>query len=115
MVDTPLGKLWKGFMLDCRSGCYKDRLGQRLFVNYEYKIEKIDKKEFTIYDDIEDVRMTIPTSKIRELFKLPYASTVHSMQGLSYDGLITIKDLDSPYVDANWSYTALSRVTTKTI
>ena len=41
---------------------------------------------------------------------MPYCSTVHSAQGDTIDDKITIFDCNSPYVDRNYIWTALTRV-----
>ncbi len=44
-------------------------------------------------------------------FKLPYARTCHSMQGLSVEGEVTIFEVDNPNASVEWLYTAITRTT----
>ena len=48
--------------------------------------------------------------KILSHLKLPYCMTVHSIQGLSIDDKVTIFDCNTPYVDRNYIWTAITRV-----
>ena len=43
-------------------------------------------------------------------FKLPWCSTVHSVQGLSIDDEVTLFDCNTPYVDRHFVWTAITRV-----
>ena len=43
-------------------------------------------------------------------FKLPHCMTFHSVQGLSIDDEVTIFDCNTPYVDRNFVWTAITRV-----
>ena len=65
---------------------------------------------FTVVDQVEGTSLTLPTSKINH-FSLPYANTCHSVQGLSLDVPITIFDVNTPYVDRYFIWTALTRAT----
>ena len=47
--------------------------------------------------------------KYLSYFKLPYCMTVHSVQGLSIDDAITIFDCNTPYVDREFVWTAITR------
>jgi len=49
--------------------------------------------------------------KMLEHFKLPYANTCHSVQGLSINGPLTIFDVNTPYVDRFYIWTAITRST----
>ena len=55
----------------------------------------------------EDIEICI----LSKYFKLPYCSTCHSSQGSTIDEEITIFDCNSPYVDKNYIWTALTRTT----
>ena len=44
-------------------------------------------------------------------FALPYANTCYSVKGLSLDGPISIFDVNTPYVDKYFIWTALTRAT----
>ena len=84
--------------------------GKKLFTNYVYIIESIDKKEFTISEPVDEVKMTFDIGMLEKHFKLPYCVAVHSVQGLSLDGKVTLFDCNTPYVDRNFVWTAITRV-----
>lgn len=101
-------KYWSGLELICKKH-YRTDIG-RLFVNYTYVIKAINQKQFTVCDVVENKTFTFPVSTL-EYFKLPYANTCHSVQGLSLDGPVTIFDVNTPYVDRFYVWTALTRST----
>ena len=101
---------WAGLEIVCNRH-YKDKKnGVRLFVNYTYKIESIGEKFFVIKDEVEDERITL-NIKMLDYFKLPYAGTCHSVQGLSIKDEMTLFDVNTPYVDKYFIWTALTRAT----
>ena len=53
--------------------------------------------------------MTLTIDKLDKHFKLPYASTSDSVQGLSIGEKMTIFDCNTPYVDRFFIWTALTR------
>ena len=55
------------------------------------------KKQFTIIDPVENEEFTL-TNEIKN-FKLPYANTCDSVQGLSIKDKIITFDCNTPYVD----------------
>ena len=79
--------------------------------NYTYKITKLGDKYTKIKDEVEDVEYTIPNGVLRNNFKLPYALTLDSVQGLSFgeDEKITIFDCNVPYTDRKYFWTAITR------
>ena len=89
----------------------------KLFVNYTYKIEsiytlKINKKTekiFKLKDESDGSIQNINAKIIQNHFKLPYASTCHSVQGLSINHPITI--FDTNVHDRNSIWTAITRAT----
>ena len=81
----------------------------RLYVNYHYVIESINEKNFTILESVDDIRMTLTIDKLDKHFKLPYASTYDSVQGLSIGEKMTLFDCNTPYVDRFFIWTALTR------
>ena len=48
--------------------------------------------------------------KVLNHFKLSYCMTAHSVQGLSIDDKVCIFDCNTPYVDRNYVWTAITRV-----
>lgn len=101
-------KYYKGLDIVCKKH-YKNK-NVRLYVNYTYKIESIGEKFFIIHDEIENQKFTLDI-KLLDIFKLPYAGTCHSVQGLSIDEGITIFDVNTPHVDKYYIWTALTRST----
>jgi hypothetical protein len=82
--------------------------GVRLYVNYTYRLLNITDETITVRDDVEENEFTIGVDKLN-LFILPYANTVHSVQGMSMEGDMTIFDSNTPYVDRNIIWTAITR------
>ena len=104
LIQRPKGKvhwydnidLWPGMELVCKEH-YKDKTC-RLFINYVYKITKFGLKYFGIKDEQEGIEYSLPLSRLKH-FRLPYANTCHSVQGLTIDEPITVFDCNTPYVD----------------
>jgi hypothetical protein len=92
--------------LTCTS--HYSKQGKRLFTNYEYEIVEIGDKTFTVYDRFDDNKIELDYSMMK-LFKLPYAQTINSVQGLSFDEAITIFDCNTPYVSREHVWVALTR------
>ena len=84
--------------------------GIRQYTNYSYIITSINKKQFTIREPVEGTSVTLPIDML-DSFKLPYANTCHSVQGLSINGPIKIFDINTPFVDRFFVWTALTRST----
>ena len=99
---------WQGLELTCKKH-YQSK-GVRLFKNYVYCITKIDNKKFTVTDRVEGTSFTGDLDML-DHFKLPYANTCHSVQGLSIEGPVTIFDANTPYADRFFLWTALTRAT----
>ena len=86
--------------------------GFRLFVNYTYVIKSVNKSECVIVEPNEDVYITLKTENLTTLFRLPYANTCHSVQGLSITNKITIFNANiEQFADRNWFWTAITRAT----
>ena len=98
---------YKGLELICKKHHKASKC--KLFVNYGYDIVKISSKYFTINEPVECVSMTLPISMLTTHFKLPYANTNHSVQGLTIEEDFTIFDMNTPYINRNWIWTALTR------
>ena len=82
---------------------------QKTYVNYTYKIVEIKKNTMILNDDDEDIE--VDKEMIERHFKLPYARTCSSVQGMTIDENITIFDYYNNFVDKYWIYTALTRTT----
>jgi hypothetical protein len=80
----------------------------RLYVNYTYRLTNINEKTFSIRDDVEKNDFTLSIDKLY-LLSLPYGNTVYSVQGMSVEGDMTIFDSNTPYVDRNIIWTAITR------
>lgn len=97
---------FEGLELICKEHYKNSKV--RLFVNYTYIIEKISTKFVTLCEPIEDIKFTLPTS-ILSKFKLPYANTNHSVQGLTIEEDYTIFDANTPYINRQWIWVSLTR------
>jgi len=104
-----IGSIWyyKGMNLICCKHFQSKKT--RVYVNYEYNVTDIKEKTFSIKDVVEGDSITLPISLIDTNFKLPYGLTCHSVQGLSLDGPMTIFDTNTPYVDREFVWTAITR------
>ena len=82
------------------------------FVNFTYIITDIDDETniYTLYDGEND-DIYVSAQQLESNFKLPYARTCHSQQGLTIDEKITIFDLNHFMVNTKWIYTAITRTT----
>ena len=99
---------YEGMNVTCRK--HHQQKDQRLYVNYTYKIKEFDAKTVTLVDEYSEEEYELSMEMFSK-FKLPFAKTCHSAQGSSIDENITICDLRSKYVDKEWFWTALTRVT----
>ena len=91
--------------------CKKYNRKPKLYVNYTYEIIKVSKKEFIIQDVCDMEEFKIPIELISKHFRLAYASTCHSFQGLSVDGPITVFDTNTCRTNRKWLWTAITRST----
>jgi len=91
--------------------CKKYSKKPKLCVNYTYEIIKVSKKEFIIQDVVEMEKIRIPIDVITKHFRLAYASTCHSFQGLSVDTPTTIFYTNTCRVNRRWVWTAITRST----
>ena len=79
--------------------------------NERYIIKKVDiqTKELTIKNDEYNKEMIIKADQFQYLFRIGYAFTTHSSQGLSIDKPYTIHEFDR--MNKKLKYVALSRST----
>lgn len=91
--------------------CRKYEKKLKLNTNYTYKITKINKKDITIVDEVENKEYKISECILRNFFKSPYALTCDSVQGLGFgeSDKITIFDSNTAYVDRKFIWTAITR------
>ena len=98
---------YKGLELICKKH-YKTK-NKRLYTNYSYILEDINKKTFTVIEPVDNIEITLEI-KLLNHFKLPYCLTCHSVQGLSIDDIVTLFDCNTAYVDRNFVWTSITRV-----
>ena len=82
---------------------------QKLNTNYIYKVLKIEKHNFTIINEIDNITLIVPVSVINSHFKYPYSCTIDSIQGKSISTDLTIFDADLSYMSRRRLYTAITR------
>lgn len=97
---------WTGLNLICKEHLKNKQY--RLFVNYTYEITKIDDQKISLLEPVEGKTAIFPINVLSK-FKLPYANTNHSVQGLTIEEEYTIFDSNTPYVNRNWVWVALTR------
>jgi hypothetical protein len=96
-----------GGKLICRTSIQRKNV--RTYINYRYDIVDVKEKLITISDSVENFELTREVADNN--FKMPYAQTGHSLQGLSVKEPYTIFNIRSPFVSMKWIYTALTRTT----
>jgi hypothetical protein len=107
-------KYWKGLELVCRDHYNKN--GKRLYVNYIYILKSMNltiaDPHFIIKEKLTDVEFILDIALLSK-FKLPYASTYHSMQGRTVSEAITVFDCDIAHVEnfREMIYVACTRAT----
>lgn len=103
----PKSKYFVGQQLICRKSMKIAKF--RTYVNYTYTVKEIKDNSFILNDGDDDIE--IFADLIYKHFKLPYARTCHSYQGMSENEPITIFDINHFMVDIPWIYTAITRTT----
>ena len=74
---------YAGLELICKK--YYKLKNIRLYTNYAYILKDITNRKFTVVEPVDDVEIKLDINLLKKHFKLPYYSTVHSVQGLSID------------------------------
>ena len=69
----------------------------------------IDKNYIVIGKAHDKIMIIVSLDKFK-LFNLPYASTLHSIQGLNKSEKITIFNTDTPHITRRFVWTAITRV-----
>ncbi len=90
--------------------CRKYERINKLVTNYKYRITKMKKQDVVITDEVDNIVYKITPQILLKHFKLPYAVTCDSVQGITKNEPITIFDSNTPYVDRKYLWTALTRV-----
>ena len=98
---------YKGLELVCKK--YYKIKNIRLYANYTYILKDVTSRKFTVIEPVDEVEIKLDINLLKKHFKLPYCSTVHSVQGLSIDEEICIFDCNTPYTDRNFVWTAITR------
>lgn len=83
---------------------------QTLNTNYKYKIMKITKDDIHLLNEVDKETFVVKKGIVNSSFKLPYCSTIESIQGKTIQDNITIFDVDSSYMSRNKIWTCLTRV-----
>ena len=100
---------YTGMDVVCKSHYKSKKI--KLYVNYHYTIKSIKKKEIILHEPLDNNDISLTYDVFNKHFKMPYANTCDSVQGLSIDNKITIFDCNTPYVDRYFIWTALTRST----
>jgi hypothetical protein len=89
---------------------YEKKGAFTLNTNYMFKIKKLGTKTI-IRDEVDDIDYEIPRHMLQSHFRLPYALSCDSCQGLSFgeNEKITIFDSNLPYCDRKFLWTAITR------
>ena len=82
----------------------------KLVTNYRYRISKMLGQEISIIDEVDNITYKITFEILKNHFKLPYAVTCDSVQGLTKNEKLTILDSNTPYVNRKFLWTAMTRV-----
>ena len=83
---------------------------ERLYVNYIYKITKINDTLVDLMDPFDEKTYIIPTKHLQN-FSFTHAQTNHTAQGKTIKDRITIYDISKPFVTAEWLWVAVTRAT----
>ncbi len=98
------------------TGTYRDQDNDgkeyKFFQNTEYTLVSQNKTEVEL-KDIHDRQIKMKTEWFDKIFKLPYARTGHSLQGLTVGPKVNLFDIvDNNLLTKEWLIPALSRCTT---
>jgi hypothetical protein len=107
-ITLDKNEYYPGLKLICKSH-FAMKTG-KLYRNFKYELISINNKQFVI-KDVTDKHIHTLDNKSMSYFRLPYVRTTHSVQGLSIDNAITIFDVNTPHVNRNWIWTAITRAT----
>jgi hypothetical protein len=86
-------EFWEGCELVCKKH-YKTA-NKRLYVNYRYILKSIGAKFLIVTELVEQNDIILDLDKLAH-FKLSYANTCDSVQGLTMDKSFTIFDANTP-------------------
>ena len=88
----------------------KLNIKDKIFVNYNYKIGRINKKLTELIDEFAQKKYIIPTAFL-EKFMFVHAMTCHMAQGQTLNGRVTIWEICKPFVTPEWFWVAVTRAT----
>lgn len=93
-----------------KKGDGEKRKVEKIYNNYIYRLTKLDEDTFTIRNELDNTEFILPYTLFK-FFTLPYARTCHSIQGFTFDDEVTLFDCNTPYVDREFIWTAITRGT----
>ena len=94
---------FKGLEVICSEPLRK----QGIHLGCRYTITRSTKDQIEFKKN--DKQYVLKRNVFENHFKLPYCSTVHSVQGMSIDGKMVIFDIHEPHVTNEWLNTAVTR------
>jgi hypothetical protein len=119
-VNKRVHKIYKSKKVLCKS--HLKIGGYKFYVNTEYTyLRKAagTKKPSVVLQDDEGKEVVLDTETFKSKFKLPYARTCHSLQGLTIGNYMNLFNCAScennPMLSKSWLITALSRCRTLNI
>ena len=80
-----------------------------LHTNYIYTLKGTRNKDIILFEPVEEVEQTITQEQFIKSMRLNYARTGYSIQGRSIADKFTICDIDNPYINRRWIWTAITR------
>jgi hypothetical protein len=103
------GTCRKGLMLICKKYYNDKKTRTNIQVNNSYIFKKFVGNNVLLYDDVDEITYTIPRDILRDNFIYPYCRTIDSQQGATIDDKVTLFNLNSPFVDRQRLWVALTR------
>ena len=80
-----------------------------LHSNYIYTLKGTKEKDIILFEPVEEVEQIITQEQFINSMRLNYARTGFSIQGRSIAEKFTICDIDNPYINRRWIWTAITR------
>jgi hypothetical protein len=85
---------YKGLEIICKK-YLKTTKKMKLYVNYSYIIKSVNSDCAVIHEPVENVDIRIGSDILQKHFRLAYANTCHSVQGLTIEDEFTIFDCEN--------------------
>ena len=85
--------------------------GTKCSVNYEYVIKAVKAGSIVLQELNAKATIELKLDLVHKHFIHSYCRTVHSLQGSSIEGKITVFDWRFFFVSRKWLYTAITRAT----